>query len=286
MKATGIIVIAIALAMLVILSGGVLADQGVPAVPSAGGITSSRIIVSDGVVMESSSLGWSIGYGGDDIGLAVRGIYPSNMLRPNQTQYSTTYDSNIAALAGKTNIVKTTVISTGNKLVTQSNIKADTSVTFMATGDGGNIRGTENIMMDGVGTYTTTPGSRIVTCPFGGSSGGYSFPAYCNIVQAGSTYDLVIGSVVTAANDRFVDTDPTGPAILNYNINVKPYKVQGQGTSPALGSASAYLKAHIQEARSTLQNEDVTYVESSSAGGVINSFTHTIAYQSGKRLLP
>lgn len=286
MKKTGVILIA--LALLIALPGVVIADQGIPAVPSAGGITSSRVIVSEGTVMESSSLGWSISYGDDDDGLASRNDDGSSMLHRNQTQYSTTYDANIIALAGKTNIVKTLTISTGNKLITQSNIKADTTVNFMATGDGGNIQGTENIMMDGTSTYTTTPGSRIVTCPFGGSSGGYSFPAYCNIVQAGSKYDMVIGSVVTTANDRFVDTDATGPVVLNYAINVKPYTIIGSGTSPALGSASAYIKAHIQEGRTSImtdQYEDVTYAESSSAAGIINSFSKTIAYQSGKRLL-
>ncbi len=281
MKAT--VVILISIAMLITCTGVVMADQGVPAVPGAGGITSTAVINCDGIYMGSSALAWSISNGGDDNGLASRVDDDSSMLLRNQTQYSTTYDAGTVALSGKTNIVKTLAVSTGDKIVTQSNIKADTTVTFKATGNGGNIRGTENIMIDGASRRTAS--SDRITCPYG-SGNSTVFPAYCNIVQAGSTYDLAIGSVVTAANDRFVGTDAKAPVVLNYNINVKPYKVQGQGTSPAMGSASAYLKAHIQEARSTRQNEDLTYAEASSAGGVINSFTHTIAYQSGKRLLP
>ena len=281
MKTTGVILIA--LSVLITFASVVMADQGVPAIPSAGGITSTTSISCDGMYMESSALAWSISNGGDDIGLASRVNDGSSMLLPNQTQYSTAYDASTVAMAGKTTIVKVLTVDTGNKLVTQSNIKADTAVTFMATGDGGNIRGTENIMIDG--TSRRTAASDRITCPWE-SGNSTVFPAYCNIVQAGSTYDLTIGSVVTTASDRFVDTDAKAPVVLNYNINVKPYKVQSQRTSPAMGSASAYLKAHIQEARSTHQDEDLTYSEASSTGGQINSLSIAYQFQSGKRLLP
>ena len=68
-----------------------------------------------------------------------------------------------------------------------------------------------------------------------------------------------------------------------------------------MGSASAYIKAHIQEGRNSSdipddgseagiydifgKNEDLTYSESTSVSGVISSFSKTIAYQSGKALL-
>ena len=42
-------------------------------------------------------------------------------------------------------------IDTRNKVIGQSNVKADTAVTFIATADGGNIVGSENIMLDGAG---------------------------------------------------------------------------------------------------------------------------------------
>ena len=93
---------------------------------------------------------------------------------------------------------------------------------------------------------TTTAADRML-CPFA-SAAGDVIPAYCNIVQAGSKYDLTVGSVTTNANDRFVGTDATNPVVLNYDINVKPYGTS-QGQIPAIGSAMAYIKAHIQEAR-------------------------------------
>ena len=67
---------------------------------------------------------------------------------------------------------------------------------------------------------------------------------------------------------RFVGTDATNPVVLNYDINVKPYAPH-QGQIPAIGSAMAYIKAHIQEARGngTAKAEDLIYNEQSSAQG-------------------
>ena len=316
MKISGVIVIA--LAMLIALVGVVVADQGVPQVSEVQGITTTTVIDCEGIVMDSSSLGWSV-TGGD--ALASRGMHPnwSFMLDPMQTQYTTTYDSSTIAQNGHTVFVKTMAIGTGDKLLGQSNVKADTAVTFVATGDGGNILGSESIMIDG--TSMPTPASDRMLCPFGAGTDNV-IPAYCNIVIAGSQYDLTVGSVVTAANNRFIGSDATIPVALNYAITVKPYTIQGVGTSPAMGSVSAYIKASIREGRSgyvdnatgtpvnipsavglwpvapmsilntnlnttpTGAAETLTYSESSSASGIINSFSKTMSYQSGKSLMP
>ena len=238
--------------MLVTLSGITTADQGVPATPEIQGITSQVIIDCEGMVMTSSSLGWTV----SDSGLAARGGSGSydgwgSMLDPGQTQYSTTYDSSTIAQNGHTTYVKTMAIGTGNKLLTQSNVKADTSVTFVATGNGGNILGIENIMIDGTG-MPTSAGDRML-CPFG-AAGDNVIPAYCNIAMAGSRYDLTIGSVVTSASDRFVGTDATTPVTLNYAINVKPYTIVGSGTYPAMGSVSSFYKVSVKEGRTGYWN--------------------------------
>jgi hypothetical protein len=114
----------------------------------------------------------------------------------------------------------------------------------------------------------------------------------------GSKYDLVVGSVVTSASDPFVGTDATVPVDLNYQINVKPYGTSA-GQIPAMGSAMAYVKLHIQEARVAgtwppnrldaqliqLKAEDLTYSEVTSAQGTITAFNKVMVYQSGKSLL-
>jgi hypothetical protein len=214
--------------------------------------------------------------------ISGKGIH-NGALDPGQIQYTTAYDANIVAQAGHTSFVKSMNIDTRNKVIGQSNINAQTGLTFIATADGGNVVGSENLMLDGAGMNTTA--SDRMLCPFAAQPVDV-IPAYCNIVQAGSKYDLTVGSVTTNANDRFVGSDATNPVALNYAIDVKPYGTTS-GQIPSIGSTSAYIKAHIQEARvnGTAKAEDLTYSETSSAQGTITAFTKVIAYQSGKSLL-
>jgi hypothetical protein len=235
--------------------------------------------------------------------LQTQGSIQNPTLNDQEIRYTTAYDANIVAQGGHTAFTKTMTLDTRNKVIGQSNLKAQTGLTYAATDDGGNVVGSENLMIDGAGMPTKA--SDRMLCPFS-SQPVDVIPAYCNIVQAGSKYDLTIGSVTTDANDRFVGTDATNPVVLNYDINIKPYTASGTQV-PARGSAMAYIKAHIQESRnmSTIPDvinqeftypdstitippskaEDLTYSETSSANGYIYSFNKVIAYQSGKSLL-
>ncbi len=221
-------------------------------------------------------------------------------LYDREVRYTTAYDATIVAQAGQTSFTKSMNLDTRNKVIGQSNLNAQTGLTFIATSDGGNVVGTENLLVDGTGNPTNA--SDRILCPFSAANGDI-IPAYCNIVQAGSTYDLTVGSVTTSANDRFIGTDATNPVVLNYAVNVKPYGTTA-GQIPAMGSTMAYIKAHIQEARTANSTpgiapfpttfnitgpsqkvEDLTYNEQSGAQGTISSFSKVIAYQSGKALL-
>jgi len=264
--------------LFVAITGMVYADQGVPAVPGNQGITTQTVRNVDGLVMEQYNLAWQIS------NQTLGGIPP---LDENQVVYTTAYDANIVAQAGQTTLVKTMAVDTRNTVISQSNVKADTTITFVATADGGNIVGSENLLIDGTADLTEDAAGSIL-CPFAADNDGI-IPAYCNIVQAGSKYDLTVGSVVTAANDRFVGTDATNPVVLNYVINVKPYGT-AQGQIPATGSAMAYLKSHIQEARGydprlpesgvMQKSGDLSYSETSSAQGTITAFNKVISYSS------
>ncbi len=56
-------------------------------------------------------------------------------------------------------------VNTGNKALGQSNVDAQTGLTFIAADDGGNVVGTENLMLDGAGMYDLTANKML--CPFG-----------------------------------------------------------------------------------------------------------------------
>ena len=110
-----------------------------------------------------------------------KGIH-TGTLDPGQVQYTTAYDSNIVAQAGHTVLTKSMNLHTGNKVIGQSNLDAKTVLTFIATSDGGNVVGSENLMLDGAGN--TTSASDRILCPFVPLKEGNVIPAYCNIVQA------------------------------------------------------------------------------------------------------
>ena len=228
-----------------------------------------------------------------------KGIH-DGILDPGQVQYTTAYDANIVAQAGHTVLTKSMNINTGNKVLTQSNLKAQTGLTYIATNDGGNVAGSENLLIDGAGRKTNA--SDRMLCPFAAQPVDI-IPAYCNIVQTGNSYDLTVGSVTSTMSERFVGTDATNPVVLDHEFNVKPYGTSA-GQIPAMGSTSAYIKAHIQESRGgntttvipfmsttgiitplETKAEDLQYSETSSTSGVIHQFTKVINYQSGKALL-
>jgi hypothetical protein len=216
-------------------------------------------------------------YGYDGPVITGNGIH-TGALDPGQVQYTTAYDATIVAQGGHISFVKSMDLQTGNKIISQSNLVAKTGLAFAATSGGGNVVGSENLMLDGAGMNTT--GSDKFLCPFAAGIAS-AIPAYCNIVQAGSKYDLTIGSVTTQADNAFVHGDATIPVVLNYNINVKPYGTT-QGQVPASGSALGYIKAHIQEARGngTGKAEDLVYSETSSVTGRITAFNKLMSYSS------
>jgi hypothetical protein len=248
-----------------------------------------------GVSNWAGVLQWYLKQGYLPLSYTGNGIH-DGVLDPGQIQYTTAYDANIVAQAGHTVLTKSMNIDTRNKVLGQSNLNAQTGITYIATADGGNIVGSENLMLDGAGSATSASDRMI--CPFAASPNG-TIPAYCNIVQAGSKYDLTVGSVTTTANDKFVSNYASLPVTLNYNINVKPYGTSA-GQSPAMGSTSAYIKAHIQESRGgtattvipyessygiittplDTKTEDLQYSETSSASGTITAFNKEMSYSS------
>jgi len=265
-------------AMVIALTGIGCADPGVNATPETQTISTVTSADVVGLAMETDAATWTIS-GGDRI-YTYWGSYPdpAALNGSEKSQYTTSYDANIVAQAGHTAFTKTMNVDTRNKVTSQSNIKAQTGLTFAATNDGGNVVGSENLMLDGAGDYVWA--SDRMLCPFVSGTNAY-IPAFCNIVQAGGRYDLTIGSVTTGANERFIGTDSTDPVVMNYAINVKPYGTS-QGQIPASGSAMAYIKAHTQETRDcyNCKVSDLVYSETASAQGTISAFNKEMSYSS------
>ena len=73
---------------------------------------------------------------------------------------------------------------------------------------------------------------------------------------------------------------------LAYSINAHGVNT-ASGTIPGYGLVAAYMKLHLQggSGSSLTKASDLSGEEKSTANGYINSFTKTMTYQSGARLL-
>jgi hypothetical protein len=278
MKTIGIIVAAM---VLVALTGVVLADRNIPAVPEIQGISTSTSIQAQGTVTETDSLAWTTAANMSTNAQNSQGI--GAPLGSHVVQYTTGYNAAYSGISGQTTFVKSMAVGTGNKIADQSNVAAHTDIQFIAI-DTGRATNSEDILLDGVANDTNT--ANAILCPFATAT-SVVIPPYCNIVQAGSSFDATLTSTVTNANDRFVGTDSSFPVTLNYNVASKGITLSDGTSSPMIGSAAAYLKVHIQESRNntTTKSEDLVYSESSTASGLINSFAKSVSVQSGFNLL-
>jgi hypothetical protein len=238
-------------------------------------------------------------------GVTDNGIH-SGVLDPGQVQYTTGYNDQYSGVSGQQTFVKSMALSTANKIPDQSNIKANTDIQFIAV-DTGRATRTEDLLLDGAAQAQDS--SELILCPFANANPGI-IPAFCNIVQAASAFDTTLTSTVTLADTRFVGTDATVPVVLNYNINAQGITLTDGTSSPMIGSVSAYLKVHVQEARNEstssgplffgseafgqgeplsysfpdvadpIKSEDLAYSETSTASGLISKFSKSMSYSS------
>ncbi len=267
MKTIGFVVIA--MAMLIALTGMAMADPGVNQTPETQGITTALTIQAVGTVTETESMVWQL----TDANVLAKN---ANALTFGEVQYVSSYTENTIADQGLVSYAKTMAIDTANKVGNQYNVKADKIVEFVGL-DTGRMISEESLLLDGAGNASMTADQML--CPFA-STAYTTFPAFCNIIEVGSEVDVTIASLTTSADERHV-IEPSDPNVaVDYSI-----KMTGFGDIPAMGSAMAYINAHIQEARDGSINkaEDLVYSETSTASGEITLFQKVIEYQSGMR---
>jgi hypothetical protein len=304
----------IAILVVMVSIGAVMGDPMVNQTPEIQGLTSATTMNVVGLATENDALAWQdsnnalttsnlkMGSGYYQVGPYV--IYIPGGVPVTDAMYGTTssgqvlytvaYDEATTALNGAVSYNKGLSINTGNKVATQSNVKADKIVTFDAV-DGGKITSSEDLLVDGAGQFSSTASKMI--CPFAASTSTF-IPPFCNIVQTGSSVDLTSGRLVTSSNERTVAATADPGVEAGHDISVT-----GIGNGAALGSADAYLKVHVQEGRITSptyiwitdfglaqeyqeqKTEDMQYSEFSSASPVIAKFTKSMGYKSGLNTL-
>ena len=215
-----------------------------------------------------------------------------------EVQMASYYNENTLAVNGATIYNKDMGIITSPQTADSFNVKATKTVTFSAQ-DAGRMTSGEELLQDNVGNATSLV-AYISDCPFAHAAIGNCAPPFCNIVKSGSDLDVATASVVTSAMVRSVAENAAGegsefwppkpvvdgpPVELDYSISL-----HGIGADPAVGDVSAYVNIHKQEAGPGCpggggrKELDLQYNELSTAGGLIQSFQKTVAYQSGYKI--
>ncbi len=305
------ILVLFTVALLAGFTGTAFADHLLNRTPEIQGLVTGTSADVQGTVTETDSGAWItrdnliFDVFGTDSPAPPYGYGPGALSDPllgDQAIVTTGYHDNLAAISGQTVFSKSMAINTGNQIADSSNLKTSADLQFIAT-DTGRATRSEDILMDSAANETDSS-DLYVLCPFVSNDDAYfGFPAHCNIAGAGSSIDTTLASVVTSADDRFVGTDSGIPMALDYSVDAKGITA-GEQTSPMIGSASAYLKVHTQEARQpnltaadgtfnapdyvnswTLKGQDLAYSETSSANGLISDFGEVMHYQSGFSLI-
>ncbi len=276
--------VVIGMAMLIAITGLVMADPGVPQTPETQGFATLTSVQAVGTVTETDSLVWQL--------TNKASLAPPLPLEYDQVQYVSSYSENTIADQGLVSYAKTMAVDTANKVGNQYNIRADKIVEFVGL-DTGRMISDESLLLDGVGMELST--ADIMLCPFA-STVYPSIPQFCNIIEVGSSADVTIASLTTSADERHVMATADPNVAVDYTT-----KMTGFGDIPAMGSATAYINVHIQEGRqgynarlNAIQGpplgymydpkaEDLVYSEVSTASGEISLFEKVISYQSGMR---
>jgi hypothetical protein len=279
-----------------------MADTGCPQVPEMQGFVTSTAMSAIGTVTETDNIVNIIanyaGPAGEGYPDATHLPYP--LFYGQNTEYISTYTENTIADQGLVTYTKAMVSDTAGMATTNVfNVQTDKVVEFIGT-DTGRMTSDETTVLDGAGTWFL--GEDILICPF--ASIGISIsPAFCNIVQEGSSVDLTRGSLATGTEQRYIMKSAgfytVKDDIYDYELPVSDPGVEsnyrialtGIGDAPALGSAEAFIDVHVQEGRMTELSEseesffnpkaeDLVYSETTSASGDITQFQKVMGYNS------
>ena len=221
------------------------------------------------------------------------------------------YTESILADNGYTEFNEMQSMDTGNKVVNQDNFKSTEQFDYVSFEDAmGRATTSESLLLDLV-SQGSVAADRFI-CPFATGDNGI-IPPYCNVYEMGSSFTGSQVSEITQANTNFIAKSADVPTEAAYSVGLS-------GT----GSAAAWINTHIMEGRTAgvdfgdyfetgypeyhfwnydmntgwiytdddvvgglgfMQGVDLVYKEKTTASGVIEAFSKSMAIQDGVRRL-
>jgi len=260
MKRTGIVVLLLAFFLL----GCVNADDPVNAIFQTQSIHTETSVVVSGSFSNEASIVWQ---------QSSEALDDSASLSESERQATMSYSESTYANNGYVEYDKVADLDTGNQVLNQNNFKSTRQLDFVSFNDAyGSVISSESLVLDSASMGSSISGRAL--CPFISSDDG-SIPAYCNIIEMGSSFSGTAVSMTTIASERHIAYTADIPVAMDYSISLA-----GQGT------ASAYYRMHLQGAREESSNKsmDITGYDKTTASGTIQTFDKTMNYGSGVRL--
>jgi hypothetical protein len=275
-----------ALAMLVIMTGIVMADQGVDQTFETQGVSLETSVQAIANMYNTDAVTWT------ELNKSVINVFDNRYVLD---YYTGTYsEDTMSNGVGSILYDKTTGLETKAALNGQYNIEATKEIAFEGL-DGAEITSTDNIFLSSVGRVSSTKDKAI--CVFGPSMSEY-IPAFCNTVEAGSTITMEVVNARTVTNERFVLPSADTPVAVNHNI-----RVDMLGSQASEGKVSAFMEGSITEGRGnsstwTLMSqgpgwsmyrldpstfETIEWSEASMVDGSVYLFDKDMSYESGIR---
>ena len=266
MKKFGIMVVV--LAMLVGMTGFAMADPGINQTPETKGIATTTVAQVAGGMISRTSV---------DIELTSdQPLADVPPLEDGRWYVSTYTEDTVSNGVGLIDYTKLMDVDTKNMNVNQYNIQAFKQLDFLGDGTS-SIMTNEAIFVEGtsVGTADSKNWSMCVFSP-GLKEGGW--PPFCNSARAGSSVDMLLGSVTTTTNDRFIMKTADPLVVLNHNVRV----------IETIGTASAYMDVLGIEGRGFEEGKQtafqtISFSETTTVDGLIDLFDKQMSYESGLR---
>ncbi|MDD1708678.1 MAG: hypothetical protein LUQ33_05875 [Methanoregulaceae archaeon] len=232
---------------------------------SAGGFATAATTTT-GDMSETSSLVWTIS--SDTI---------DGVLEPGEVQSTTVYGEDTRAWDGTSSYARSFDLDTGAVSQGLFNFETRKMFTFDGTDcdEFGRAISDEVIGIDTMGMPVNT--SEVVIDPFAVSEYPV-WPAFHNTVNAGSSFDILEGTVVTQGETRTVTPSADVPVELNYGV-----RLWGLDNEPAIGSAGAFMDGHLEQGRGNTTDKamDLVFSQESTASGLISTFNKVMHYESG-----
>jgi len=108
-------------------------------------------------------------------------------------------------------------------------------------------------------------------------------PATNDIIEAGSSMVVSEAAVASSSGARITADSPSTPVSMDYSVEIQGVnQTQGDPSTGAVGTATAYVNANLQEGtgNSTAVGSEVTYSDVTSASGLF-TLAKEVSYTSG-----